>query len=936
MAYNALYLAGTCWNNPLTPPQQFVAPGERIRTQAFALWQNRVNIASYGFVGYWWPLFLDYNEAKEADDPSVRNSSVKGAVTLMFREFSYTEDRPGLNGETSGLVKFYMPLDKAEKHLLTDCRLYWEYQSFEGGRFIPFDEDVPMPDDLWFMMENHANRGQFFDPKTGEPYLRPIHTMLRNVPPLPGVSQDGHTGAGSQVVSRITDSTGGVFRPSFKVISPPEWASELDSILEYDPKYNFTFLQQNTRFGRFWPAGLEFMVDRVSREKLLEGLAEVDDRHVDVTFIGYGNNVVGNPWSDLGAVPWAELDMPIPQEFNIADLQERANILAGRGPVQWGLKWQLWQEMITPGGGRGNGFENWADYYTIKMFAAWGDTRSGDEPIQRPFENRQITMSSLESHPVADYVIEGDTIYDWMQWACAMAGGWPDIGQRNRGDMVGERAHWIKSDIGPDTIVQWRGKNWKIAGDDEETRMDNVRWITAPPTDAAPRVRPRRFAGNIQHHASFPETGVGWETLKRWRRLIPPPADGAENIYYGLTRFGYNSVDYGILLADNPVLAPGEFVGGRIGHIEPVDRRQIDQVQRLGGPIPDAIKDPHIGQEPAPRGNNTRWRNAGSYRDFVSEENPEIFFEKFGRQPVWEEIEIPAVKSRWDQGLGPETQNWPDTPIKIFDESSANEQWKINQNLRGKRQIAIPPIFLGGDGTSVRPDRQTLRFRTWIQFNNPEDIGIENLQVYEVFMSFQKSIKPGLPPGPIDGIGWDYNEPGGNLAGIYWGHPNMREIAPTTYTENVQGERVANTQSAIYYSPWEGTPPWYLALTNYSQSWAVIYPVRHPWVANPPLWLMPAPPAYAELLMSDQDILGNRIRGGPAWPSPDAIWGILQPAGLPPIEEAAVGIPGAIASASFLGMLAQGGIRGISLPESMINRLGAYRIPSTTTLLMDR
>ena len=922
MAYNALYLAGTCWNNPLLHAEQFAAPGELVRTQFFGRYQDRVNLASYGFMGYWWPLFLDYNKAKEADDPSVRNTTTKEAVTLMFREFSYTEDRPGLNGETSGLVKFYMPLDKAIKHLLTDCRLYWEYENFHGERFIPFDEDVPMPDDLGFMLEGRATRGQFFDPKTGEPYLRPVHTMLYNVPPLPGVNNRYGVGAHSQTVDAILDSTGGVFRPRFEVLPPPEWASELDAIQEYDPKFNFTFLQQNTQFGRFWPAGLEFIVDKVSREQLLEGLAEVDDRHVDVTFIGYGNNVVGNPWSDVGLVDWDVLELTVPDEFSIADLQKRADELAARPRDPW-IDWQLWQGDSFLGA---MGYENWADYYTQNMFPIWGDIRSMS--LRRPFENRQITMSSLENHPVADYVIEGDTMYDWMQWASAMAGGWPDIGQRNRGDMVGERAHWIKSDIGPDTIVQWRGKNWKIAGDDEETRMDNVRWITAPPTDVAPRVSSRRFIGDIQHHPSFPVTGVGWETLKRWRRLIPPPADGAETRYYGLRQFGYNSVDYGILLADNPVLAPGDLGEGRIGHIEPVDRRQIDQVQRLGGPIPDVLKDPHIGQVGL-RGDNTRWDNAGAYRDFVSEENPEIFFEKFGRQPVWEEIQIPAIEAQVSQGAEPWRQRWPDTTIKIFDEISADEQWKINQNLRAKKQIEIPPIFLDG---ILTPRRPTLRFRNWVQFNNVEDIGLNNIQLHHVYMSFQKSIKPGLSPGPIDGIGWDYNEPGGNLAGIHWGHPNMREIAPTTYTQNVQGARVANTQSAIYYPPWEGTPPWYLALTNYSQLWAAIYPVRHPWVANPPLWLMPAPPAYAQMLMTNRNLFGVPHRKGAPWPSPDAIWGMIPPEGLPPIEEAAIGIPGAIASASFLGMLAQGGIRGISLPESMINRLGAYRIQSTSLM----
>ena len=186
MAYNALYLAGTCWNNPLSPPEQFAVPGVPIRTRFFDQWQDRVNFASYGFVGYWWPLFLDYNEAKEADDPSVRNTTTKEALTLMFREFSYTEDRPGLNGETSGLVKFYMPLDKAIKHLLTDCRYMWSVTDASGNQRIPFEGDGDENEEE-LAPGLRVYRRQFFNDK-GEPYLRPAYPMLKNVPPLPGLN----------------------------------------------------------------------------------------------------------------------------------------------------------------------------------------------------------------------------------------------------------------------------------------------------------------------------------------------------------------------------------------------------------------------------------------------------------------------------------------------------------------------------------------------------------------------------------------------------------------------------------------------------------------------------------------------------------------------------------------------------------------------------
>ena len=888
-------------------------------TEIFDKYQSKVNESAFGFLGYWWPLFLDYNEAREADDPSERNDTNKAAVTLVFREFSYTEDRPGLNGETTGLVRFYMPLSKAIKHVLTDCRLMWATNGFDGVQHIPFEDDAVEEWEGYY-------RAQFFN-TNGEPYLRPAHPMLQNVPPLPGIgSVNTNSGSGGDTyVGRIIDDAGGVLRPAFS-LKTTSWARDA-GLVDDDPKYNYTFLIQNTRFGRTWPAGLEGFSIRMSWEDIHKGVEDSDPRHGETSFIGYGNNVVGNVWSDVGGggneVMWFAIGLEPPQKFDIDELQRLA------------AQHDLWRILMN--NDLGAEMWNWADYYAIEMFWRIGDIRNewgegplggelvhvdaGEEP--QPQQHREKSMASFKGCPVPDYIIEGNTMYDWMQWASAMAGGWPDIGQRNRGDMVGERAHWIRSDIGPDTVVQWRGKNWRVAGDDDEARMDNVRWITSPPTDSVPVIRESgRGSPRWNHHPCTLASGVGWETLKRWRRLIPPPADGNENP--GGAHFGYNTIDYGILLADNPALVPGYPYYGQNTELKPIDRSWEGFPgfpARLGGPIPDELKDPHgdgdrggldfeDGWNPTPEQleaaqNAPWWRKAGEYRDFINEQNPEIFFEKFARLPVWEEVCAPEISGSQRYQTNPSA--WPDSPLEVFDKNDPEEQWKIDQTRRAKRQIAIPPLFYKTYWSAGDDRRVELRkFKKWVT-----ELGEDREYTFDVCIAFNKSIRPGLAPGPTDGNNWDYRNPGGNLAGIQWGKPELREIVPTTWTQNEQGARVANPQLAVNYPPWEGTPPWYLALVNYSQLWAAMYPPDEPWVANPPLWLMPAPPSYAEELRSRQDF---------SWPN----W---NPMGI----NVGIGIPGAIASQAFLELLARGGMPGIPLPGPGFGT--PIRITSTSPLI---
>ena len=923
MAYNALYLAGTCWNNPLSPPEQFAVPGVPIRTRFFDQWQDRVNFASYGFVGYWWPLFLDYNEAKEADDPSVRNTTTKEALTLMFREFSYTEDRPGLNGETSGLVKFYMPLDKAIKHLLTDCRYMWSVTDASGNQRIPFEGDGDENEEE-IVPGIRVYRRQFFNDK-GEPYLRPAYPMLKNVPPLPGLnSKHGSAwvaprSGGSRP---ILDATGAVLRPGFSVESQ-SWARDA-GLLDDDPKYDYTYLVPNTQFARLWPKELDGFTSRVPRHKLYLGITVDQPDHLEPSFIGYGNNVVGNIWGDQMKVEWRFLDLVPPVEFDLNELQRLATLHN---------LWVANLDMDIPGPPIQ---ENWADAWVNDMFWRIGDVRddfwefiddqwvlvkAGPEPL--PQEYRQTSIARFKECPVPDYVIEGNTIYDWMQWASAMAGGWPEIGERHRRDRIGLRAHLEQGDIGPNTIVQWRGKNWRVAGNDEETRMDNVRWITAPPTGSAPSVwETWRNRGQWRHHPCALASGVGWETLKRWRRLIPPPADGNEGV--SGADFGYNTIDYGILLADNPPLVPGYPWFGQNTELKPINPAWEGSPgfpERLGGPIPDAIKDPHgdgdrggldWGWDQSPEDleaadNAPWWRKVNDYKNFINEENPGIFFEKFGRLPVWEEVCAPLLESPI---LNPvrSTNKWPEDPLRVFNENDPNEQWKIDQTRRAKGQIIIPPLFdrtypRAGPWQGDNSPRLLLRkWKKWAEGLQLEDGEWQKKVIeytFDVCINFNKSIRPGLAPGPTDGMDWDYRDVRGNVAGIHWGKPQLREIVATSFTQNVQGERVANTQSAIYYSPWEGTPVWYLALTNYSEIWAPPFPINQPWVANPPLWLMPAPPSYAIELLSEQD-------------DNDMIMG--------------VGVPGAIASQEFLALLQQNtrflarqvgfrGLRGVFSPD---------------------
>ena len=959
MAYNALYLAGTCWNNPLWSLgdwSQFAAPGVRIRTAFFDQYQNRVNISSYGFMGYWWPLFLDYNEAKEADDPSVRNTTTKEAVTLLFREFDYTEDRPGLNGETVGLVKFYMPLDKAIEHVLSPASETHRFCSTIGwagdgmfGCVAPGDDNWPdacngqpiIPEEAHLYPCTHM----FFKPD-GNPWTRPLAQMLDYVPPIPGIDPHYPEGFGQTLIQEIVDSTGGKFRPQFRIgqdpgklppIPPRGFAGPggLKGHL-YDPNYNYTFLKQDTQFARRWPVGLEGK-PKPGVGEIYNAIIESDDETEEVSFLGWGNNVLGNPWSNLPYPgPWHYLEGEINwwhPDITRADWPI--------GPVDDKL-FAIAQKVNLWGGGDITTIPqyNYAEWLAERMFQFMGRPwwsvpapNVENEPgPPLPQELREQAMSFIKTVPVADYIIEGDTIYDWMQWASAMAGGWPEIGERHRRSRIGLRAHLERGDIGPNTVVQWRGKLWRPAGDDEETRMDSVRWITSPPTDVGPEVIAGRrqlqvhacfapgggICGQTPLHTGRVATGVGWETYKRWRRLIPPPEVNRETSEWSSrdmergdkVGFGHSSIDYGVLLAsDLKPCRPAEcevwlkepilhlwndgYVGfeGYNGQIFDGYIRQ-DDIDRIGGPIPEeyrmVIKTGRTNRDFVR--SNDRWTldKQINYANFLENQNPGIFFEKFGRLPVWEEIPIPR-ESHYREYI----KHWPEIPLEVVDKNDPEEQWKIDQMQRSKRQIVIPPLFTKyGEMTAplekLEGVRTTKRFWTYYTLTPNGDTEASDQLL---LLNWGKSIRPELPPGPTNGYEWNYLEPGGNVAGIRWGKPRLREIVATSFTQNEQGAPAGASGNARNYPPWEGTPVWYLALTNYSQDWSVLFPPDKPWVANPPLWLMPAPPSYANELMSEQ------------WPDP-IIFGI--PGGIGPGDLDAIrGIPGATASQEFLAVLQQ-------------------------------
>ena len=973
MAYNALYLAGMGWNSP----NLIGNPG----AMEPDFYQKSVNESMFGFYGYWWPLFLDYNEAVAADDPSVRQTVRKEAVALVFREYSYSKGRPGLNGETSGLVKFYMPMSKAIEHVLSPASETHRFCSTIGwmgeamfGCVAPGDDNWPdacngqpiIPEEIHLYPCTHM----FFKPD-GNPWTRPLAQMLDYVPPLPGIDPHYPEGFGQTLIQEIVDSTGGEFRPQFRIGEDP---GKLPAKMPtgdagpgglkghlYDPNYNYTFLKQDTQFAKRWPVWFPKVNDKPGVGEIYEALIQSDDETGEVSFLGWGNNVLGNPWSNLPYPgPWHFLEDDLNFEnpditradWPIGPLDDKLFAIAQKVNL-----WGDWSDQLPIQ-------ENYAEWLAERMHQFMGRPYwqvpappvEDDPGPPLPQELREQAMSFIKTVPVADYIIEGDTIYDWMQWASAMAGGWPKIGERHRRNRIGLRAHLERGDIGPDTVVQWRGKLWRPAGDDEETRMDSVRWITSPPTDVAPGVLAGGKQLQIHEESKDPAldmwttplhigrlaTGVGWETYKRWRRLIPPPEVNRETSEWSSrdmergqdVGFGHSSIDYGVLLAsDLKPCRPAEcevwlkepilhlwndgYVGfrGYNGQIFDGYIRQ-DDIDRIGGPIPEeyrmVIKPGRTNREFVR--SNDRWTldNQINYANFLENQNPGIFFEKFGRLPVWEEIPIPR-ESHYREYL----KHWPEIPLEVVDKNDPEEQWKIDQMQRSKRQIVIPPLFTKyGEMTApwtnpgpLNGMRTTKRY--WTYYTETPNGNTEAFDQL-LLLNWGKSIRPELPPGPTNGYEWNYLEPGGNVAGIRWGKPRLREIVATSFTQNEQGAPAGASGNARNFPPWEGTPVWYLALTSYSQDWSVLFPPDKPWVANPPLWLMPAPPSYANELMSEQ------------WPDPIVFGG---PGAIGPGDLDAIrGIPGATASQEFLALLQQNtrflarqvgfrGLRGVFSPD---------------------